>query len=91
MKKRILMLLSVVALMVVMMVVTVVMMVVTVAPAFAARPASHPTPSNFHASHNPSGDASNCATDPVCVGDIQVGQSHHESFPQGQEKFQSGQ
>jgi hypothetical protein len=84
MNKRILVLLTVVALMVV-------MMVVTVAPAFAARPAFHPTPSNFHASHNPSGDASNCAVDPVCVGDIQVGQSHHESFPQGQEKFQSGQ
>ena len=84
MNKRILVLLTVVALLVV-------MMVVTVAPAFAARPDFHPTPSNFHASDNPSGRVSNCAVDPVCVGDIQVGQSHHESFPQGQEKFQSGQ
>jgi hypothetical protein len=77
--KRIVMLLSVVALMVV-------MMVVTVAPAFAAHPAFHPTPSNFHASHNPSA-ADTCPTDPVC-GDVDVGQSHHEFFPYGQHIFQ---
>ena len=76
MKKRILVLLTVVALMVV-------MMVVTVAPAFAAPPPFHPTPHspNEHASH-----VSSCASDPSC-SDVDVGQSHHEDFPKGQEKF----
>jgi hypothetical protein len=76
MKKRILVLLTVVALMVV-------MMVVTVAPAFAAPPPFHPTP-------NPNGNTPNhtssCAQDPTCV-DEDVGQSHHERFPKGQDKF----
>jgi len=74
--KRILVLLSVVALMVV-------MMVVTVAPAFAAPPPFHPTPNspNEHAS-----DVTNCAADPSCV-DVDVGQSHHETFPKGQDMF----
>ena len=80
MKKRILVLLSVVALMVV-------MMVVTVAPAFAAKPAGHPVNANSHAFQNPSGDVSSCAADPVC-SDTQTGQSpnsQHEDFPKGQE------
>jgi hypothetical protein len=84
MKKRILVLLSVVALMVV-------MMVVTVAPAFAAHPDFHPTPANSAAFDNPSEPVSNCAADPVC-GDTQTGQSphsQHESFPKGQDIFQS--
>jgi hypothetical protein len=77
MKKRIPVLLSVVALMVV-------MMVVTVAPAFAAAPPFHPTPSNFHASHNPSGEVSNCAVDPTC-SEADVGAHHFdEGFPPGQ-------
>ena len=59
--------------------VMVAMMVVTVAPAFAARPAFHPTPT-----HGYPNQVSSCAEDPVCVGDIQIGQSHHERFPRGQ-------
>jgi hypothetical protein len=81
MKKRILVLLTVVALMVV-------MLAMAVAPAFAEHPDFHPTPSNSHASNNPSGRVSNCAVDPVC-GETQVGHSTHESFPQGQERFQN--
>ena len=78
--KRILVLLSVVALMVV-------MMVVTVAPAFAEPPPSHPTPNgpNEHARS----DVTNCAADPSCV-DVQTGKSPnsmHEDFPKGQDKF----
>jgi hypothetical protein len=79
MKKRILVLLSVVALMVV-------MLVVTVAPAFAAPPSSHPTAPASQAYFNGSDGVSNCAADPSC-SDTQVGQSHHESFPKGQAKF----
>ena len=84
MKKRILVLLSVVALMVV-------MMVVTVAPAFAAHPDFHPTPANSAAYDNPAGDTTTCTVDPVC-GETQTGQSphsQHESFPKGQDIFQS--
>jgi hypothetical protein len=79
MKKRILVLLSVVALMVV-------MMVVTVAPAFAAPPSSHPIPQGDAWEDNPSGGVSSCAADPTC-SDQDVGQSHHEDFPKGQDKF----
>jgi hypothetical protein len=74
MKKRILMLLSVVALMVV-------MMVVTVAPAFAAPPPFHPTPNGNTPNHT-----SSCAQDPVCGGE-DVGAHHFEAFPPGQDKF----
>jgi hypothetical protein len=74
MKKRILVLLSVVALMVV-------MMVVTVAPAFAAPPAFHPTPNGNTPNHT-----SSCAQDPTCHGE-DVGVHHFESFPPGQDKF----
>jgi hypothetical protein len=74
--KRILVLLSVVALMVV-------MMVVTVAPAFAAPPPFHPTP---HSPNDHASDVTNCAADPSCV-DVDVGQSHHETFPKGQDMF----
>ena len=79
--KRILVLLSVVALMVV-------MMVVTVAPAFAAHPDFHPTPANFHSYNGPAGDVTTCTVDPVC-SDTNVG--HHQSdrfFPYGQAIFQ---
>jgi hypothetical protein len=61
-----------------------VMMVVTVAPAFAAAPPFHPTPSDSHASHNPSGEVSNCAVDPTC-SEADVGAHHFdEGFPPGQ-------
>ena len=73
--KRILVLLSVVAL-----------MVVTVAPAFAAKPDFHPTPNingSPHAEHNPSGEVRLCAVDPTCLNQ-DVGQSHHDAFPKGQ-------
>jgi hypothetical protein len=79
--KRILVLLSVVALMVV-------MMVVTVAPAFAAHPDAHPTNANFHSYEGPARDITNCTVDPVC-SDTNVG--HHQSdrfFPYGQAIFQ---
>jgi hypothetical protein len=81
MKQRILVLLTVVALMVM-------MMVVTVAPAFAEHPDFHPTAPTSHAYFNGSNGVSNCAADPVC-GPTDVGNSHHESFPQGQERFQN--
>ena len=61
-----------------------VMMVATAGTAFAARPDFHPTPANSHAFDNPAGDITTCPLDPVCVGDIQIGQSHHDRFPQGQ-------
>ena len=76
MKKRILVLLSVVALMVV-------MMVVTVAPAFAAPPSSHPTPPS---NANTPNHTSSCAQDPTCHGE-DVGAHHFVAFPPGQDKF----
>ena len=84
MKKRIVVLLSVVALMVV-------MMVVTVAPAFAAHPDFHPTPANSAAYDNPAGDAgvTGCTLDPVCI-DVDVGAHHFDDpfgFPHGQAIF----
>jgi hypothetical protein len=80
--KRILVLLSVVALMVM-------MMVVTVAPAFAARPAGHPTPAPPQAYDNPAGDVTTCTVDPVCRY-ADVGAHHFEEgfgFPHGQAIF----
>jgi hypothetical protein len=79
--KRILVLLSVVALMAV-------MMVVTVAPAFAAKPDVRPIPAPPPAYNNPAGDVTTCTLDPVC-SDTNVG--HHQSdrfFPYGQAIFQ---
>jgi hypothetical protein len=74
--RRIVVLLSVVALMVV-------MLVVTVAPAFAAPPSSHPTPPS---NANTPNHTSSCGQDPTCHDEV-VGQSLHESFPKGQDKF----
>jgi hypothetical protein len=75
-KKRILVLLTAVALMVV-------MEAMAVAPAFAAAPSSHPTPANGNAFSNPSGEGvSTCGADPTCHG-IVVGQHLFRSFPPG--------
>jgi hypothetical protein len=75
--RRILVLVTVLALMVV-------MMVVTVAPAFAAKPDFHPTPANSNATDNPAGDVTTCTVDPVC-SNADTGQAHHEPFPKGQD------
>ena len=82
--RRILVLLSVVALMAM-------MMVVTVAPAFAAKPAFHAIPASDRAYDNPAGDAgvTGCTLDPVCI-DVDVGAHHFDDpfgFPHGQAIF----
>jgi hypothetical protein len=79
--KRILVLLSVVAMMAL-------MMVVTVAPVFAAKPGSHPTPAANQAYVIPpvGDEVTTCAVDPWCTF-ADVGAHHFDEgfgFPHGQ-------